>query len=122
MKNTNYHEALRLLQEVAESRIFFSESHDRDTGLETEISDFLLKIEKSVSQQLRMVKQMVELKDWQTRVVIERNELQEKIEKLKDFIYNADFNFDDTQFNLLKIQLASMKAYCEILDVRISYF
>ncbi|CDH04925.1 hypothetical protein KKJ25_12250 [Xenorhabdus bovienii] len=59
----------------------------------------------------------------QQRVIDELTELNEKIEKLSDFIGGAIYNgLDETDRVLLAMQLSVMKAYSEILHKRINRF
>ncbi|MDE1483413.1 hypothetical protein KKJ17_07670 [Xenorhabdus bovienii] len=59
----------------------------------------------------------------QQRVIDELAELDEKIEKLSDFIGGAIYNeLEETDRVLLAMQLSVMKAYSEILHKRINRF
>ncbi|MDE9437380.1 hypothetical protein KKI95_15950 [Xenorhabdus bovienii] len=59
----------------------------------------------------------------QQRVIDELTELDEKIEKLSDFIGGAIYNeLEETDRVLLAMQLSVMKAYSEILHKRINRF
>ena len=55
------------------------------------------------------------------RLYIERHELQEKIIKLKNFLFTQPFNeLEETQQDLLVTQLGAMTAYKNILEKRIA--
>ena len=59
----------------------------------------------------------------QQRVVDEKNELIEKIIKLKGFLLSQMFQkLSTNEQNLLKIQYATMVQYSEILEMRIETF
>lgn len=64
------------------------------------------------------------MKDHQKRVIEEKEELEKKINKLNDFIFNnciyADLEIEDQ--NLLMEQLSCMSNYYKILAQRISRF
>lgn len=60
-----------------------------------------------------------ELEDWQKRVIEERKELSEKIEKLKEFV---NTNPDNNSIHILYEQLDAMIDYRFVLDFRISKF
>lgn len=60
---------------------------------------------------------------YQERVVNEKRELDEKMEKLDNFIKAPGFDGLPTMDSgLLKLQLGTMKIYSDILDVRIERF
>ena len=61
------------------------------------------------------------MKEWEQKVINEKEELVEKTTKLDEFI-NSNFAFDDLYLRdkaLLRTQLDIMKAYIAILDARI---
>ncbi|MGJ0638047.1 crAss001_48 related protein [Xenorhabdus bovienii] len=59
----------------------------------------------------------------QQRVIDELTELDEKIEKLSDFIGDAIYKgLNETDRFLLAMQLSAMKAYSEILHKRVKRF
>lgn len=63
------------------------------------------------------------MEDYQIRVVEEREELQEKINKLVAFNASDAFKKIDTdQRSLLKCQLLAMETYNQILKERIDRF
>lgn len=63
------------------------------------------------------------LLDHQTRVVEERDELQERINKLTDFMYTKIFaELTAVNQGLLMSQLRIMKPYLSILNERIDLF
>ena len=56
------------------------------------------------------------------RLIVEKRELDEKIEKLKAFIEGENFSgIDGIQQSLLKIQLPNMTAYSNCLGERLAY-
>lgn len=59
------------------------------------------------------------MKDFQKRVLTERDELNTKIERLDDFLNRTTF-FGETL--ILHSQLSVMVAYRDILDTRIKYW
>ena len=62
------------------------------------------------------------MKDWQVRVMNERDNLNDNIEKLENFLDNTDDSFDMKSRDLLKCQLLVMQQYSAILDMRILDF
>ena len=61
------------------------------------------------------------MKEWEQRIINEKEELVKKITKLDEFI-NSNFAFDGLCLRdkaLLRTQLDIMKAYIAILDARI---
>ena len=63
------------------------------------------------------------LVDWQQRVVDERNELHERIVKLRDFFDNPLFtSVEDEEKRRLRRQVVFMEEYRAVLDERISHF
>lgn len=61
------------------------------------------------------------MQEYQKRVLIEREDLKLKIEKLQKFLDNC--NRDEVlDFNLLQTQLQVMKTYLVVLDARIENF
>jgi hypothetical protein len=55
------------------------------------------------------------------RLIEERNQLFEKVTKLEDFLQSETFkSIDVRQASLLEIQLPTMKAYLQILTLRLS--
>lgn len=63
------------------------------------------------------------MEDWQQRVLDERSALQEKINKLRQYIGDkAASNEHDVDFGLLKAQFGVMVGYEAILTMRISRF
>jgi hypothetical protein len=62
------------------------------------------------------------MKDWQQRVVEERNELYDKIHKLEDFLQQERHDIAQQQWDLLRSQLHYMQLYGDILNTRISAF
>lgn len=61
------------------------------------------------------------MEDWQQRVVEERDQLGEKIDKLKAFLDNNN-KIDEFDFEILDLQLSIMQSYAAILNSRISRF
>lgn len=61
---------------------------------------------------------------YQQRIVDEKNELDDRIDKLSTFIESDVFVFevDQEQQNLLLIQLSTMRSYSLILDLRVQKF
>jgi hypothetical protein len=60
------------------------------------------------------------MEPWQERVIQEKKELDEKIEKLKNFIKNAPEKIaTETEMLRLEVQFTIMQSYSNILDVRI---
>lgn len=58
--------------------------------------------------------------DWGDRLIIERNELSQKLFRLDSFIMSADFNDIHLHHRvLLSLQAKIMSLYLEILDCRI---
>lgn len=58
---------------------------------------------------------------WQERVVQEKKELDEKIEKLQHFLEYRNKDVDDnTELLRLEVQLTLMESYSNILQVRIN--
>lgn len=63
------------------------------------------------------------MEDWQQRVIDERSALQEKINKLRQYVGDkAAANDHDVDFSLLKAQLGVMIGYEAILTLRINQF
>ena len=63
------------------------------------------------------------MKDYQSRVVEERSELDKKIDALEHFIAGAIYKkLDDEEQTRLRRQLTIMKAYQEILAERVKNF
>jgi len=62
------------------------------------------------------------MKPYQERVVAEENELNDKMNRLYDFLANSEDHLPRPELNLLKIQLAAMKAYRHSLAARIDLF
>lgn len=62
--------------------------------------------------------------DWQQRVVDERNELQEKVNRLTNFVYNnSTFSLlPEIERNALKYQRQLMCGYVSVLNGRIDRF
>ena len=67
---------------------------------------------------------MKELQPHEQRVVDEQTELQDKVSKLEAFIVSSPIyqKLDATQQGLLSAQLGAMKAYLEILQLRVASF
>ena len=60
------------------------------------------------------------MSDFKSRLLEERSELSEKIEKLKDFLNSSKTKqVEDVQLALLEVQVYSMDTYLECLDKRI---
>ena len=61
---------------------------------------------------------------FQERVIEERNDLVEKVNKLTEFLDNSEAvsTLIPGELGRLKTQLAIMQAYVEVLDSRIEYF
>lgn len=63
--------------------------------------------------------------DWKERLLAERAELAERLKKLEAFLQEVlsneqkRLNFDGWQLELLKMQYGHMRAYLQILDLRI---
>ena len=62
-----------------------------------------------------------EYRPYQQRVVDEKKELDEKIQRLGKFL-ESDNDIDRTDLSLLFAQLSSMQTYSQILKIRISRF
>lgn len=67
------------------------------------------------------------MKNWQARVVKERDELAERMAKLDEFLNifdsgTSDLVIDDENYYLLKLQRANMSRYLVILNMRIDKF
>lgn len=65
------------------------------------------------------------MEDFQKRVVVEKKELDAKMEKLDHFLYNTtgvDHIVDDIEKQRLEFQLKIMKSYSMILADRINNF
>ena len=61
------------------------------------------------------------MEDFKKRLVVERDELEDKIAKLEAFIGSTRFeNLDERNRNLLAAQRDAMRQYSTILNVRIS--
>lgn len=68
-----------------------------------------------------MTNETENLQDWQLRVVEEHSQLQEKTTKLGAFFAsNATASIEMTDFRLLAAQHNCMKAYLNILEMRIA--
>ena len=67
---------------------------------------------------------MKELQPHQQRVVDEATELSDKLVKLQSFIDESSIyqNIDSTQQTLLRAQAGAMRAYLEVLNLRIEAF
>jgi hypothetical protein len=67
--------------------------------------------------------QGVVMRDYQLRVVQERKELSEKLEKLEQFLMGNDYlNLAGSEQNRLVRQTLIMVDYRDVLDERIAYF
>ena len=63
------------------------------------------------------------MEEYQKRVVQEKEELDERIMKLKRFINNVPaFGVDSDDMSLLRMQLNAMRRYSDILGDRIERF
>ena len=63
------------------------------------------------------------LPDWQQRVVDERDQLKERLEKLRAFFKTAQFEkLDEDGQRVMRQQAVFMGEYLSILDYRISKF
>ena len=63
------------------------------------------------------------MEQWQERVIQEKKELDEKIDKLKKFLgekVEKVFNVDETERLRLEVQLTIMESYSNILKARIT--
>lgn len=61
------------------------------------------------------------MKMYQRRLLSERNELKERIEKLSKFIESSKYDeLSNDQKDLMKVQIVAMKQYFDILDKRIN--
>lgn len=61
------------------------------------------------------------MENYQKRVITEKEELDKKIERLREFYFSPRFNeIPPMQQTLLKAQLGTMVAYSEVLGARIS--
>lgn len=59
------------------------------------------------------------------RMMSERQELRHKVVKLENFVYYGGSKFldlSDIERNLLRGQLAAMRAYCDILSERLDFY
>lgn len=57
---------------------------------------------------------------FKSRLITERSELNEKVDKLNDFLQSdKKENIDDFQLAMLYIQIEAMSAYLQCLNVRI---
>ncbi len=67
---------------------------------------------------------MKELQPHQQRVVDEANELSDRLVKLQSFIDESSIyqKIDSTQQTLLRAQAGAMRAYLEVLNLRIEAF
>lgn len=61
------------------------------------------------------------MKDYENRVVKEKEELESKFEKLEEFLMNKS-ELDTQSRSLLVTQYSIMDAYIRILEMRISNF
>lgn len=59
---------------------------------------------------------------YQERVIIEKSHLDEKIDKLNDFLHHSSPKIDNKQLALLIAQFRVMQAYSAILAERIKLF
>lgn len=63
------------------------------------------------------------MKAHELRVHIERQDLTDKLDKLKAFVLGVKFiDLDPTDKALLRAQFAAMQAYAEILEMRVARF
>jgi hypothetical protein len=63
------------------------------------------------------------MKDWQQRVIDEKKELDEKINRIESFVTSEKINsVDPNEVFRLKTQLVTMINYSEILGERIKFF
>ena len=62
------------------------------------------------------------MKQYQKRVVLEKEELDKKITKLADFLKSPPSTVVVKELQRMKRQLALMKAYSDVLHERISAF
>jgi hypothetical protein len=62
------------------------------------------------------------MKPYQERVVAEEKELNEKIDKLYYFLAHNEASMPRSESNMVKIQLAAMRAYNYSLAARIETF
>lgn len=60
--------------------------------------------------------------NWQTRVIDERRELAERVEKLAAFLDSQPAHVDGEDLELLQEQGRAMRAYLAVLDARITRF
>ena len=86
-------------------------------GLEQQV----IKKAGGIAQQINIGNENME--DYQKRVVEEKKELDEKIQKLKDFMHPTDTTkLDEVNYGLLMVQLAAMESYTDALSRRIELF
>lgn len=58
---------------------------------------------------------------WKDRLVVERDELEVRVDKLRDFVNSKTFDYvRDKQKHLLREQLHHMQCYLDILDDRLT--
>ena len=62
------------------------------------------------------------MKDWQKRVIQDRNELGKKVTHLEDYLMYCEPGIDLKMADMLDRQLSYMKGYLSILNHRISEF
>lgn len=63
------------------------------------------------------------MEDWQKRVINEKEELDEKLSKLSEFLYSDEFyEMEGPEVRLLWNQAEVMEKYSDILAARIYYF
>lgn len=60
------------------------------------------------------------MEDWQQRVIEEKAELDEKMKKLYNFL--VDTKKCEEDLKLLRVQASLMKAYTDVLELRIKGF
>lgn len=63
------------------------------------------------------------MEKFKEHVIIEKEVLDEKSEKLKEFLVTDDYdNLPAMERNLLSLQLSTMNAYSRVLGMRINLF
>jgi len=62
------------------------------------------------------------MEDFHKRLIVERDELDEKIESLSKIINEGSiFNLEPTQVTLLMIQISAMRTYSVVLNQRLAW-
>ena len=59
------------------------------------------------------------MSDFKSRLIEEKEELDKKMHKLRQFLSSGPIGVEDTQLALLQVQSVAMETYSEILHQRI---